>query len=86
MAIDTSFSIAFCVLYGQLIDLKDKHPQEFPSYSTIAIDVLNCVDTVHSDGSLKTYISQNLDKYVLKEKEVVEGLKRLIRHGKKYLF
>ncbi|MCC5014885.1 MULTISPECIES: HAD-IG family 5'-nucleotidase [unclassified Legionella] len=83
MAIDTSFSIAFCVLYGQLIDLKDTHPQEFPSYSTIAIDVLNCVDTVHSDGSLKSYISQNLDNYVLKEKEVVDGLKRLIRHGKK---
>lgn len=82
-AVDTSFSIAFCVLYSQLIDLKDKQPNELPSYSAIALDVLSTVDKIHSDGSLKQYISQNLKDYVLKEKDVVEGLKRYIRHGKK---
>lgn len=83
MAIDTSFSIAFCVLYGQLIDLKDEMPHELPSYNVIALDVLGSVDKVHADGSLKNYISQNLDKFVIKEPKVVEGLKRYIRHGKK---
>ena len=83
MAIDTSFSIAFCVLYGQLVDLKDKLPDQMPNYQTIAQDVQYCVDKVHSDGSLKNIISKDLKKYVIAEKAVVEGLKHFIRHGKK---
>lgn len=83
MPIDTSFSIAFCVLYSQLVDLKDQSPDDFPSYQTIAFDVQYCVDKVHSDGSLKQIIIQNLEKYVIKEKAVVDGLKHFIRHGKK---
>ncbi|BCA93842.1 5' nucleotidase [Legionella antarctica] len=84
MPIDTSFSIAFCVLYSQLVDLKDELPtHEMPNYQSIAKDVQYCVDKVHSDGSLKKIISKDLKKYVLKEQAVVEGLKHFIRHGKK---
>ncbi len=83
MAIDTAFSIAFCVLYSQLIDFKDEHPDQLLTYHTIANDVLNAVDKVHADGSLKKYISENLDHYVFKDQGVVEGLKHFIRHGKK---
>ncbi len=83
MPIDTSFSIAFCVLYAQLIDLKDKLGDGMPTYQNIAIDVQFCVDQAHSDGSLKDIISKNLSKYVIKDKKVVEGLKRFIRYGKK---
>ncbi|CAM2844092.1 HAD-IG family 5'-nucleotidase [Legionella worsleiensis] len=83
MAIDTSFSIAFCVLYGQLVDLKDAFPDEMPNYQTIALDVQFCVDQVHSDGSLKNIIINDLDRFVIKEKAVVEGLRHFIRHGKK---
>ncbi|WP_454784749.1 HAD-IG family 5'-nucleotidase [Legionella sp. WA2024007413] len=84
MAIDTSFSIAFCVLYGQLVHLKDTlYPEEIPSYQTIAQDVQFCVDKVHSDGSLKTIISKNLPTYVIKERALVDGLRHFIHHGKK---
>lgn len=83
MAIDTSFSIAFCVLYAQLVDCKDLYPEQMPNYPTIALDVQYCVDKVHSDGSLKGIISQDLNKYIVKEKEVVEGLKHFVKHGKK---
>ncbi len=83
MAIDTSFSIALCVLYGQLIDLKDQYPQQFPSYPTIATDVLFAVDRVHADGHLKKQISLNLDRYVIRDETVVEGLKRYKQYGKK---
>lgn len=84
IAIDTSFSIAFCVLYGQLIDFKDEHPHELPPYNGIASDVLITVDDVHADGSLKNYIAGNMGEYVIREKAVVDGLKRYIRHGKKF--
>ena len=83
MSIDTSFSIAFCVLYGQLIDLKDKMPLDMPSYSVIALDVLSSVDKVHADGSLKQTIAENLNNFVIKDPLVVEGLKRLLQYKKK---
>ncbi|RUR13531.1 HAD-IG family 5'-nucleotidase [Legionella sp. km772] len=83
MPIDTSFSISFCVLYSQLVDLKDELGIRMPSYQTIAADVQYCVDKVHSDGSLKQIIAKNLKKYVIKEKAVVDGLKHYLRHGKK---
>ncbi len=83
-AIDTAFSIAFCVLYSQLVDLKDEFPTILPPYSAIALDVLSTVDKIHSDGSLKQCIAQNLAHYVLKEKEVVNGLQRYLRVGKKF--
>lgn len=82
MPIDTSFSIAFCVLYSQLVDLKEVF-HEMPDYQTMAKDVQYCVDKVHSDGTLKGMISKNLKQYVLKEKKVVEGLRHYIRYGKK---
>ena len=84
IAIDTSFSIAFCVLYGQLIDLKDHSPDELPTYSQIASDVLGTVNKIHEDGSLKEHIVKNMEEYVIQEKEVVEGLMRHIRYGKKF--
>lgn len=83
IAIDTSFSIAFCVLYSQLVNFKDQHPEQLSDYSEIAIDVLNAVDDVHADGSLKGYIINHLEDYVYQEKDVVEGLKRYLHHGKK---
>jgi HAD superfamily 5'-nucleotidase-like hydrolase len=83
MVIDTSFSISFCVLYRQLVDLKDKNSQALPSYHLIAKDVLAAVDKVHADGSLKQQIKQNLEHFVIKDKALVEGLQRFIRYGKK---
>lgn len=84
IAIDTSFSIAFCVLYSQLIDLKDEKSHDLPSYSVIASDVINAVNKVHEDGTLKEYISNHMEDFILQDKELVEGLKRYTRFGKKF--
>jgi hypothetical protein len=83
MVVDTSFSIAFCVLYAQLVDFKDKNPLALPSYHLIALDVLSVVDTVHSDGSLKGEIAKNLDHYVRKEPQMVYNLKKYTQFKKK---
>jgi len=84
MPIDTSFSIAFCALYGQLVDLKDKYPDLFPNYQIIAEDIQYCVDKVHSEGRLKRDITNDLSRYVIKEKKVVDGIKRYLHYGKKF--
>lgn len=81
--IDTSFSISYCVLYAQMVDLKDQDPHAFPSYEEIAQDVGNCLDSMHKDGSLKAIVTRDLDKYIIKDPVVVEGLLRYKKHGKK---
>lgn len=83
MVIDTSFSIAFCVLLAQLIDYKDSLPNRLGSYTEIALDTLAAVDKVHGDGTLKARIKDHLPHYVIKDKTVVEGLQRFLNHGKK---
>lgn len=84
IAIDTSFSISFCVLYAQLIDFKDKNPNKLPTYSGIATDVLSSVDEVHANGSLKHYITEHMHDYVIRETNIATALKRYIRYGKKF--
>lgn len=83
MVIDTSFSISMCLLYSQLVDLRDENPQLFPTYAVLANDVLSVVDKVHAEGKLKKQVGQNLDHYVIKDQAVVDGLKRFIHYGKK---
>lgn len=83
IAIDTSFSIAFCVLYAQLVDLKDSN-HLLPDYRTIALDVLNSVDEVHAEGQLKASITERMHDYIFRDKQIVEGLKRYIQYGKKF--
>lgn len=84
LTVDTTFSIAFVVIFSQLVDLKDNNPDlELPSYSEMAKHALDCVDIAHRDGSIKEEVKANLDKYVIKEKEVVEALERYKKYGKR---
>jgi len=83
IAIDTSFSIAFCVLYGQLVSFKDKYPALLPSYQTIALDVLNSVDRIHGDGKLKEHICENMKDYVILDEKLVAGLLNFKQFNKK---
>ncbi len=81
--IDTTFSISYCVLYMQLVTLKDKFPElHFPDYKTIANDVLEALDLSHRDGSLKNEVRKNLKKYLLKDPDSVAALENLKKHGK----
>ena len=84
MSIDTNFSIAHVVLYSQLIDLKDGSPElNLPDYNTLADDVTYAVDLAHRDGSLKSAVKANLEKYVIKDEETVRVLERFKKYGKK---
>ncbi len=83
IAIDTAFSLAFCVLYSQLVDYKDQNPRKLPDYASIAQDVLRTVDHVHSAGPLKQQIGQDLERFVIRDQQLVEHLLRYKTHGKK---
>lgn len=82
--VDTTFSISYCVLFMQIVDLKDKHPElDLPDYKTIELDILEGLDTSHRDGSLKGQVKKNVKKYIVQDPQIVEALERFKTHGKK---
>lgn len=84
LAIDTAFSISFAILYSQIVELKDTDKSNnYPEYPQIADDVLNALDEIHRNGSLKDEVRNNLDKYIIKDEQVVRGLEKYKKHGKK---
>lgn len=83
-SIDTAFSISVATLFAQLVDIKDGDGKDsMPDYDTIAVDVVSSLDVAHSDGSLKGEVAKNLDKYIIRDPEVVQGLERYRLHDKK---
>lgn len=84
LAVDTSFSISLANLIAQIVELKDSDvANKYPEYSQIADDVLDALDEAHRDGSLKDEVKKNLDQYIIKDPELVKGLEKFRRHGKK---
>lgn len=82
--VDTTFSISYCVLYMQIVDLKDKHPElALPDYKTIENDILEALDISHRDGSLKGMVRKNVKKYIVQDEVSVAALERFKKHGKK---
>lgn len=82
--VDTTFSISYCVLYMQIVDMKDKHPElNLPDYRTIELDILEALDTSHRDGSLKGQVKKNVKKFIVQDAEIVQSLERFKKHGKK---
>lgn len=84
MAVDTAFSIAFCVLYGQIVDLKEQEPDNFPTFRQIALDIIEAVDKVHAKGDMKRHIIENHQEYIQICPEVVEGIQKFIEYGKQF--
>lgn len=85
VAIDTAFSLSVAILFGQLVDLKDKLPPHncpIPEYPQILEDVIQTMDMAHRDDSLKSIVRKNLSKYIIADEEVVRGLERYKKHGK----
>jgi HAD superfamily 5'-nucleotidase-like hydrolase len=82
--VDTSFSIAFAGLFMQLVELKETTEKEtLPDFHTIAEDLTGVLDRGHRDGSIKDVVRGNLDNFIIKDPEVVQGLERFKQHGKK---
>jgi HAD superfamily 5'-nucleotidase-like hydrolase len=82
-SIDTSFSISVAILFGQLVDLRDKNPLGYPEYPTLLNHVVEVMDMAHRDDSLKSIVRKDLEKYIIQEPEVAQGLERYKKHGKK---
>lgn len=84
LAVDTAFSLSLATLFSQIIELKESDKNlPLPHYAQIADDVLNALDEGHRDGSIKDTVKANLQKFIIKEPDVVAGLEKFKKHGKK---
>ena len=81
--VDTTFSISYCVLYMQIVSLKDRYPElNLPDYKTLENDILEALDMSHRDGTLKSQVRKNIKKYIVQDPLAVETLERFKLHGK----
>ncbi len=83
-SLDTNFSVSNGVLFSQLVDLKDKG-LNLPNYSQLAVDIKHAIDLAHSDGSLKNYAIENIEKFILQDAQTAKLLERFKRFGKKLI-
>ncbi len=82
--VDTTFSVSYCTMYMQIVDLKDSHPElNLPDYKTIENDVLEALDISHRDGTLKSQVKKNVKKFIVQDEKAVVALERFKKHGKK---
>lgn len=82
-SIDTAFSLSVAILFGQLVDLKDSKPLEYPEYAQLLKDIVEVMDMSHRDDSLKSVVRDNKEKYIIQEPSVAQGLETYKKHGKK---
>ena len=84
--IDTLFSLAEVYLFCQLVEYKDSHPDSFQkSYEDISNDVRQFIDLSHRDGSLKTLVARNPEKFIRRDPSFLTTFEHL-RQSEKKLF
>jgi len=82
--LDTFFAISTGVLFSQIVQMK-KDGFSLPEYHRIATDVVNAVDMVHRNGSIKSVILKDFSKYVIVDTKVPQLLERYKDYGKKLM-
>lgn len=84
-SVDTLFALPNLDLFHQLVALRDAQPDAFGSrsYTKIWQDVVETIDQVHQDGSLKREVLGDLGRYLLPDPELAPALATLRSQGKK---
>lgn len=78
---DTLFAMPEASIYAEAIEcLEGRHPL---SYSRLYDDTREAIDTVHRDGSMKSIILRELDRYVERDASLGPALHKLRSSGKK---
>lgn len=82
---DTLFDLPEGSLYTGLVDLKENDPASGPrvGFRTLYEDIRAAVDTTHADGTLKARITADLDRFFLRDANLVPTLQRFGAAGKK---
>jgi HAD superfamily 5'-nucleotidase-like hydrolase len=84
VSVDTLFHLPEVYLYVSLIDFfENRDGKKSLDYEALYKDVREMIDEAHRDGSLKSVITGNLDRYIRLDSEVRTVLEEFRRAGKK---
>lgn len=83
--IDTLFGVSEACLYCDLIDLLEsqRNPTQQIDYLRIYNDVRSAVDLAHAEGSISREIQCDMERYIVKDPEIITVLGRFRTSGKK---
>src|SRR3989338_9823126 len=77
---DIVFAMKEASLYCDLVNLFKNNA---PKYGKLFEDIRLAIDTIHSDGSLKSIITRNLSTYIESHADIALTLHKLRSSGKK---
>jgi HAD superfamily 5'-nucleotidase-like hydrolase len=86
--VDTLFALPEVTLYAEVVELLDNEPALWgeggpPSYAEAWLDVRECIDEAHRDGSIKERIKADPGLYIEKDPDLARTLHKMRSAGKK---
>lgn len=82
-SLDTLFSLPEAYLYAKLVDMCDDDLVKERTYEDLYIDVRECIDMTHRDGSLKSIIKKDLARYIYKDPHLALTIAKFVKQGKR---
>ncbi len=83
VSVDTLFHLPEVYLYLCLINLLERNGKRTLDYAALYRDVREMIDEAHRDGSLKSVITGDMDRYIRFDQELRTVLEEFRRGGKK---
>jgi HAD superfamily 5'-nucleotidase-like hydrolase len=86
--VDTLFALPEVTLFAAVVELVDNEPERFgdkgaPSYAQAWLDVRECIDEAHRDGSIKDLIAVDPSKYIWADPDLARTLHGFRSAGKR---
>jgi HAD superfamily 5'-nucleotidase-like hydrolase len=81
VSVDTMFHLPEVYLYLALVDFHEKRGR--PDYGALYADVRAMIDEAHADGSIKSEIQRDPERFVSPDPRLPEFLRRLREEGKR---
>src|SRR5206468_5573097 len=82
-SVDTLFHLPEVYLFVSVIEMLERGAQKRVDYTQVHNDVREMIDEAHRDGSLKSVITANLDRYIRVDHELRTVLEEVRRGGEK---
>ncbi len=83
LSIDTFFALSEVQLFVEIVEYMARNPGKIAKgFGEVYKDLRNFIDLSHRDGSIKTEVIANPEKFIEKDKSLAPALERLLESGK----
>jgi 5'-nucleotidase len=81
--IDSLFALPEAVLYLCLVQFFDNYTGSKPDYSQLWLDIRECIDLAHRDGSIKVIVAAHMEEFIERDPGLAETLHKFRSSGKR---